>query len=415
MQENSLRRLFPVLAILFLVSAACSLPILPQRETPPAETQAAGTASAIRTRIAGSVTTATPGSAQPTGQPTVTLTPTTVPTTIVFPTATSPVIPTATTRPVCDRAAFISDISIPDGTVMPAGTDFTKTWRLSNTGSCTWTPDYAVVFSGEERMSAPEAQRLGVSVIPGGSVDVAVPMRAPGAPGAYRGYWKLRNAAGQMFGLGPADERFYVDIKVVAAPAPGAGYDFAANACLAQWTGGSKAIPCIGKDGATDGFVLYQSRPILESGYADDEPGLVTNPPLATDSVIRGKYPPFTVRTGDRFKSLLSCEFNAKKCNVRFQLDYQIDNGAIQTLGAWNEAYEGGYSTADVDLSALAGKNVSFILTVLANGASEMDRALWLAPRIENQPTPPTVTPTFTPTPTITVTPTPTVEGYPYP
>jgi hypothetical protein len=37
------------------------------------------------------------------------------------------------------------------------------------------------------------------------------------------------------------------------------------------------------------------------------------------------------VSSGDHFKSVIGCEHNAKNCNVRFQLDYQIDNGSIQT------------------------------------------------------------------------------------
>jgi hypothetical protein len=75
------------------------------------------------------------------------------------------------------------------------------------------------------------------------------------------------------------------------------------------------------------------------------------------------------------------------------------------------------FTQANVDLSTLAGKNVRFILTVHANGASDGDRALWLAPRIV--PAPPTATPTFTPTatatPTMTPTATATEEGYPAP
>lgn len=120
----------------------------------------------------------------------------------------------------------------------------------------------------------------------------------------------------------------------------------------------------------------------METDQVDDEPGLITNPQIVNDGVIRGKYPAFRVETGYHFKALIGCAYNAKTCDVRFQLDYQIGDGSIQTLATWAETYDGLTNKIDVDLSSLAGKDVKFILTVFANGASNNDRALWLAPRI---------------------------------
>lgn len=45
-----------------------------------------------------------------------------------------------------DEATFIKDVTIADGTRIDAGTNFTKAWRLRNSGSCTWTVDYSLVF-----------------------------------------------------------------------------------------------------------------------------------------------------------------------------------------------------------------------------------------------------------------------------
>ncbi len=56
---------------------------------------------------------------------------------------------------------------------------------------------------------------LPTSVAPGEKVEIAVDMVAPPNPGAYRGYWELRNATGQIFGFGAnADESIWVDIVV---------------------------------------------------------------------------------------------------------------------------------------------------------------------------------------------------------
>ena len=37
-----------------------------------------------------------------------------------------------------DAATFVSDVTVPDGTSFNPGDTFTKTWRLSNSGSTTW-------------------------------------------------------------------------------------------------------------------------------------------------------------------------------------------------------------------------------------------------------------------------------------
>jgi hypothetical protein len=281
----------------------------------------------------------------------------------------------------------MSDVTIADGTSIPVGNEFVKTWRLRNEGTCTWTPEYAIVFENGEAMGAPASQKIGQSVAPGETVDISITLRAPGSPGEYRGDWKLRNAAGVLFGLGSkGSEHFYVVIKAVPNTLTGNGLDMIANYCLAEWTGNGKVLPCVGTDNSADGFVLIRSKPILESGYVDDEPALLTNPPRKDDAIIRGKFPAYQVKSGDRFTTLLSCENNAKNCNVRFQLDYQIDDGGIQNLAAWNETMDDKFNTVSVDLSSLAGKKVKFILTVLANGASDNDRALWLMPRIQPAP-----------------------------
>ena len=405
------QRILFVCLVLILSAAACSLPTVPATGTAQGAqiTLAAQTLAVIMTQAANQ----TPATVTPRAEATVTAQGSTL-----QPSATSQATvvsggqsnqPTATaTRPAlaCDQAGFVDDVNVPDGSTLAAGTSFTKTWRLKNTGTCTWTTDYALVFSSGNSMDGPTSMKLPGSVQPGQTIDLPVGLKAPGEPGAYRGYWKLRNAAEVLFGVGPQADTFYVDIKVVAKSPTGSGYDFASNYCLAEWTGNSTTLPCSGKDGAQEGFILYKARPVLENGAVDDEAGLLTNPPKVNDGVIRGKFPTYTVQSGDHFQAVIGCEGNAKTCNVRFQLDYQIDNGTIQNLAAWNEAYEGKFAQVDVDLNSLAGKNVRFILTVLANGASDGDRALWLAPRINKLA--PTATPTQTATTTATFTVTPT-------
>ena len=120
--------------------------------------------------------------------------------------------PTATNTPIpCNIGKFVKDVTIPDGTDFNPGESFVKTWRLKNMGSCSWSSSYDIVFSSGDAMSAPSAVQLTTDIIPpGGTVDVSVTLVAPADPGTYRGNWKLRDGADQVFG------KFWVEIEVLA-------------------------------------------------------------------------------------------------------------------------------------------------------------------------------------------------------
>jgi plastocyanin len=326
--------------------------------------------------------------------------------------------------PTCDRAQFISDVTVPDGTLFNPGKTFTKTWRLKNVGTCTWTTSYALIFDSGDKMGGPDSVNLPNSVAPGQTVDLTINLTAPTVAGSYRGYWKFRNANGVPFGIGSAGTKsWWVDIKVAGAtltptptsstpgtpvpsatPAAGTMYDFAANACSAAWFSSAGSLPCPGTDGDQKGFVLKVSNPKLENGTTDPRLGLLTFPQNVFNGYIQGIYPAYKVKTGDRFRSIVNCQFSATSCYVVFRLDYQTGTGPITTFWAFVEKYEGQYYQADIDLTPLVGQDVKFILTVLATGSPTGDRALWVAPMIYNASVVPTNTPVLpTATPTATV------------
>ena len=129
--------------------------------------------------------------------------------------------PTPSVTLVCDRAAAGNpfDITIPDDTPLQPGTTFTKIWRLQNLGSCTWTTEYTVRFFYGAQMDAPVSVPLRSLVVPGQAIDIAVDMIAPQTPGSQQGNWKLSNASGQLFGIGPnGDAPFWVRINVLEPP-----------------------------------------------------------------------------------------------------------------------------------------------------------------------------------------------------
>jgi hypothetical protein len=336
--------------------------------------------------------------------------------------------------PDCDRAQFIADVTVPDGTLINAGTTFTKTWRLKNVGTCTWTTAYLLAFDTGDQMGGPNSVNLPQSVAPGQTTDLTITLTAPSAAGEYRGYWKFEDNNGIPFGLGwSGTKSWWVDIVVsgtaLATPTPnttttgtpvstaGMVYDFAANACSGTWFSGAGTLPCPGADGDPKGFVLQVTNPTLENGTVYSGLGMITFPQNIYNGYIQGFYPGYTVQPGDRFRSIVNCSYNDPSCYVVFRLDYQIGSNPIQTLWAWAEKYDGLYGQADIDLSRLVGQNVKFILTVLSAGSPIGDRALWVAPMIYNAsavsatPTsasPVSATPTSasTPAPTLTATPT---------
>ncbi|MBK8619882.1 MAG: hypothetical protein IPN96_22975 [Anaerolineales bacterium] len=373
-------------------------------------------------RAGGTVATNTPN-------PTVTGTPATV-------------TPTKSATPVpstCDRAQFVSDVTVPDGTSFQPNSTFNKTWRLKNVGTCTWT-NYSLIFDSGEKMGGPDSAVIPTSVAPGQTVDITISLTAPATAGTFRGYWKLKNASGVPFGIGSAGTKsFWVEIKVAgtavtpvvtvtpgtpvtpATPIAGTNYDFVANVCAATWFSGAGQLPCPGTEGDAKGFVLITNPSKLENGVSDSRPGLLAFPQNINNGYIQGIYPAYKVKSGDKFRTIVNCENGATSCYVVFRLDYVVSGSStIQTFWAFVERYEGQYYSADIDLSALAGQDIKFVLTVNATGTAAGDRALWVAPIIYNAassgtvpsatPVPATVSATVTATTGPTVTATSTVD-----
>lgn len=200
-----------VLSLLLVALASCNLPG-PAASTPTAPdavfTQMAQTVAAELTRAAG-MATLTP-SLPP--LPSATFTP--------IPTNTPPPPPTNTPIP-CLAVGWSDatiDVTVPDNTVMSPGQVFTKTWRLTNIGTCTWNSSYQLIFDHGDPMgvSTTYAQPLTTgTVAPGQTVDVSVTLTAPAATGTYTGYWRFRDPSNVVFGLAPNNSPWIVKIKVV--------------------------------------------------------------------------------------------------------------------------------------------------------------------------------------------------------
>jgi len=131
-------------------------------------------------------------------------------------TATTPISqPTNPVTPGGDKAKFVADVSVPDGAVFAPGEQFTKTWQLENIGDTTWTTEYAFVYIDGALMSESTAIYLSQEVAPYEKIEISVQMTAPTSVGNYRSFWKLRNAEGNLFGVGvDFNDAIWVDISV---------------------------------------------------------------------------------------------------------------------------------------------------------------------------------------------------------
>jgi uncharacterized protein YkwD len=118
--------------------------------------------------------------------------------------------PPASPSNCTDSASFVADVTAPDGANFKQGEGFLKTWRIKNTGTCTWAADYQLVFASGEQMDAPAEVPL-EQTAPGGTLEVSVPLKAPARDGAFTGNFELRNASGKSFEI---DKGQYLWVKV---------------------------------------------------------------------------------------------------------------------------------------------------------------------------------------------------------
>lgn len=283
----------------------------------------------------------------------------------------------------CNRAQFIRDVTVPDGSSFAPGDTFTKTWRLRNVGTCTWKASvYKLVFSNGNAFGVATSHALTEDVPPWTYVDLTIPdMVAPATPGRHFSYWKLDNGSGEQFGVGwRGNVAIFALINVVTPPS--VTYDFAANAADANWTSGAGNLTFPGTAGDVNGSVLSQANPKFENGTTASNPGLLVSPNNVNNGFVQGIYPEYSVKKGDRFQTTVGCEYNKTSCYVAFSLKYQVGSGPIYTLWTFRERYEGLTYSANINLDWLAGKNVKFILYMSAYGSPTGDSAIWGHPVI---------------------------------
>lgn len=199
--KQKLNIVLPVILLAAVVLSACNAPA---KATPTQAVDAIYTAAAQTVAAQAAMATATPRPTQ-TAKPTSTATATVTPTVLATQAqATSPA------QNFCDNSIYVSDVTIPDNTELAPGQVFEKTWAMKNTGTCTWTEGYTIIFSNGDLMNG-NTRPIGQPVPPQQQANVTVKLTAPNDPGSYTGWWRLANGKGDPFG-----QVVSVVIKVVA-------------------------------------------------------------------------------------------------------------------------------------------------------------------------------------------------------
>ncbi len=146
------------------------------------------------------------------------------PTPTPAPNQTPTAAPTAVPPAGCvDGMAWVADLTYDDKAMkapatIPSSQPFVKTWRVRNSGTCTWNSAY---FLGFDHGNTPGAQMGGQpvyvqgTVAPGATYDFSANLVAPTAPGVHQGFWQMRNGQGKGFG-----ETIWAGIRVPAPAQP---------------------------------------------------------------------------------------------------------------------------------------------------------------------------------------------------
>ncbi len=180
----------------------------------PVTTQSPVTEPPLVTNVTSAPSTNAPPTPTPTPAAPVTAAPDTS-----TPTAAAP-SPTPTPASCEDNASFVLDVTVPDNTVFTPGAAFTKVWRIKNTGYCTWSNQYTLVYKSGDQMGAPDTLPLSETK-PNDTLDISVNMTAPTENRIFRGNFEIHSPSGATLAIDKS-KLLWVIIKVVSTTA-GAG------------------------------------------------------------------------------------------------------------------------------------------------------------------------------------------------
>lgn len=112
------------------------------------------------------------------------------------------------TLPCVDGLTFISDLTVPDGSIIQASASIDKRWEVENSGTCNWESGYSIRLIAGDEMGAGTQQAL-IPARSGTRAVIRILFQAPSEPGNYRSAWQAYNPQDQPFG-----DPIFMDIVV---------------------------------------------------------------------------------------------------------------------------------------------------------------------------------------------------------
>lgn len=169
-------------SLIILITLACSISFGAPQTQPQPQAPVLSQQDLVNTAVAQTLAAKQPANppAQPPAQPPVVAT-TQAPAV--------PLPPTPTPLP-CNWALPVSE-TYPDGSTLNINTNFVKTWRIRNGGTCTWNTSYSARFYSGSSMNGPATKYFTQIVPPGATYDIVMNMKVPASPGTYKGTWHL--------------------------------------------------------------------------------------------------------------------------------------------------------------------------------------------------------------------------------
>ena len=108
----------------------------------------------------------------------------------------APVTPTPECEP---NLTFISDVTLPDGTIVKPGQQLDKRWEVENSGTCNWDKRYRLKLIAGQNLGASIDQSL-FPARTNTQALIRIIFTAPSEAGAQRSAWQAHDPNGEPFG-----------------------------------------------------------------------------------------------------------------------------------------------------------------------------------------------------------------------
>jgi len=113
-----------------------------------------------------------------------------------------------------DQSLFVADVTIPDGTVVEPGQQFTKTWEIANIGTVPWHGRFLerVALPADNGTCSTPSKVPIPDTKPGTHVRISVTVMAPDTPGSCWVGWKMVDGEDRPFLPGSRPVYFVVNV-----------------------------------------------------------------------------------------------------------------------------------------------------------------------------------------------------------